>query len=98
MHVILSKIDALLALTHSLPSVDPALLVALAENLMEIVGAMHPEAASGLGSSGSGEGALAKALEAISALARDMTTGITPGKVYYTLDVLECILSCGIGW
>lgn len=62
---------------------------------MEIVGAMHPDAASSLGTpgapqgvpgtSGGGEGALHKALEAISALARDMTAGATPGNVAHVI-------------
>ena len=65
---------------------------------MEIVGAMHPDAASSLGTSGGtpgvpgvpgtpggGEGALHKALEAISALARDMTAGATPGNFVFVI-------------
>ena len=87
--------------THCSTCTDPALLIALAENLMEIVGAMHPDAASGLGTLGTtpgtfsgtnsgdqeGQGALHKALEAIAALARDMIAGATPGTFCCCLRV-----------
>jgi len=68
---------------------------------MDIVGAMHPDAASSLGTlgtqvtspgSGEGQGALQKALDAISALARDMIAGATSGNVVF---VLLYLCSCG---
>ena len=60
---------------------DPSLLVSLAENLMEIVGAVHPDAGQGLQRAVQGAGAMGKALEAITNLAREMhRDSLVPGE------------------